>query len=252
MILGADSPEAARLAALARCAGRDVRARRRTRTGARPRSRARGGTCRFDVTLPRRALRPLRGAAARRAQRRATRWRRWPSATRPACRPTAMRRGAGRVPGRAAAARAARRGARRLGLRRLRASSDGDPRDARAVRCRRTRTGAIWAVFEPRSATSCRRVFQDDFARAFVESGADEIDPRAGVSIDAARGRAAVGRRARPRRDAGRPPRALHCPTSTHIVATIAAEARDGDLVVIMSNGGFDGIHDKLLAALAA
>ena len=31
------------------------------------------------------------------------------------------------------------------------------------------------------------------------------------------------------------------------IVATIAAEARDGDLVVIMSNGGFDGIHDKLL-----
>ena len=30
----------------------------------------------------------------------------------------------------------------------------------------------IWAVFEPRSASSCRRVFQDDFARAF--SGADE------------------------------------------------------------------------------
>jgi UDP-N-acetylmuramate-alanine ligase len=33
----------------------------------------------------------------------------------------------------------------------------------------------IWAVFEPRSATSCRRVFQQDFARAFAESGADEI-----------------------------------------------------------------------------
>src|SRR2546430_15838310 len=26
----------------------------------------------------------------------------------------------------------------------------------------------IWAVFEPRSASSCRRVFQDDFARAFA------------------------------------------------------------------------------------
>src|SRR5437870_4695734 len=25
----------------------------------------------------------------------------------------------------------------------------------------------IWAVFEPRSASSCRRIFQDDFARAF-------------------------------------------------------------------------------------
>ena len=33
----------------------------------------------------------------------------------------------------------------------------------------------IWAIFEPRSATSCRRVFQHDFARAFEESGADEI-----------------------------------------------------------------------------
>ena len=31
----------------------------------------------------------------------------------------------------------------------------------------------IWAVFEPRSASSCRRVFQDDFARAF--DGADEV-----------------------------------------------------------------------------
>src|SRR5207237_9476669 len=31
----------------------------------------------------------------------------------------------------------------------------------------------IWAVFEPRSASSCRRVFQDDFARAF--GSADEV-----------------------------------------------------------------------------
>ena len=31
----------------------------------------------------------------------------------------------------------------------------------------------IWAIFEPRSASSCRRVFQDDFARAF--GGADEV-----------------------------------------------------------------------------
>jgi UDP-N-acetylmuramate: L-alanyl-gamma-D-glutamyl-meso-diaminopimelate ligase len=35
------------------------------------------------------------------------------------------------------------------------------------------------------------------------------------------------------------------------IVTTVATEARDGDLVVIMSNGGFEGIHEKLLAALA-
>src|SRR5439155_1013087 len=34
-------------------------------------------------------------------------------------------------------------------------------------------TARIWAVFEPRSASSCRRVFQDDFARAFA--GADQV-----------------------------------------------------------------------------
>ena len=110
----------------------------------------------------------------------------------------------------------------------------------------------IWAIFEPRSATSCRRIFQDDFARAFAESGADEIilasvfrstlpeDER--LSVDELV--------ARPQR--GRPARASHRRPSTEIVATIAREARDGDLVVIMSNGGFDGIHDKLLRSARA
>jgi UDP-N-acetylmuramate: L-alanyl-gamma-D-glutamyl-meso-diaminopimelate ligase len=35
------------------------------------------------------------------------------------------------------------------------------------------------------------------------------------------------------------------------IVATIVKERRDGDIVVLMSNGGFGGIHRKLLKALA-
>jgi UDP-N-acetylmuramate: L-alanyl-gamma-D-glutamyl-meso-diaminopimelate ligase len=36
------------------------------------------------------------------------------------------------------------------------------------------------------------------------------------------------------------------------IVRAVAAEAGTGDLVVLMSNGGFGGIHQKLLRALAA
>jgi UDP-N-acetylmuramate: L-alanyl-gamma-D-glutamyl-meso-diaminopimelate ligase len=36
------------------------------------------------------------------------------------------------------------------------------------------------------------------------------------------------------------------------IVSTIVRERRDGDLVVMMSNGGFGGIHRKLLEALAS
>ena len=44
---------------------------------------------------------------------------------------------------------------------------------------------------------------------------------------------------------------ARHLPDVDTIVQAIAAEAQPGDRVVIMSNGGFGGIHGKLLAALA-
>jgi UDP-N-acetylmuramate: L-alanyl-gamma-D-glutamyl-meso-diaminopimelate ligase len=35
------------------------------------------------------------------------------------------------------------------------------------------------------------------------------------------------------------------------LVAAVAADAREGDQVLVMSNGGFGGVHGKLLAALA-
>lgn len=107
----------------------------------------------------------------------------------------------------------------------------------------------VWAVFEPRSATSCRKVFQQDFANAFAESGADETvlaavfratlpdDERLSVDQIVAE----LSRR-------GRRARAL--PDVDTIVRTIAAEAQPGDVVLLMSNGGFDGIHEKLLRAL--
>ena len=107
----------------------------------------------------------------------------------------------------------------------------------------------VWAVFEPRSATSCRRVFQHDFARAFIESGADEIllAPVYRMSLPEAE-RLSVDDLVRDVNAAGR--RARHTEGVDDIVRTIAGESRPGDLVVIMSNGGFGGIHDKLLAAL--
>jgi UDP-N-acetylmuramate: L-alanyl-gamma-D-glutamyl-meso-diaminopimelate ligase len=108
----------------------------------------------------------------------------------------------------------------------------------------------VWAIFEPRSATSCRRVFQTDFARAFIDAGVDEVILpdvfRASLPPDE---RLSVAELVRAVNDAGH--RARHVPTADEIVGTVAGEARDGDVVVIMSNGGFDGIHDKLLAALA-
>ena len=47
----------------------------------------------------------------------------------------------------------------------------------------------VWAVFEPRSASSCRKVFQRDFARAFSRDAADEMERAARA------GRGPCGRR---------------------------------------------------------
>ena len=108
--------------------------------------------------------------------------------------------------------------------------------------------GRIWAVFEPRSATSCLKVFQRDFATAL--SGAD-------TTVVAAVFRSTIPEERRLSPEAlvdelrGGGHDARYVPLVADIVAMIAREAREGDLVVIMSNGGFDGIHDKLLAALS-
>jgi UDP-N-acetylmuramate: L-alanyl-gamma-D-glutamyl-meso-diaminopimelate ligase len=45
---------------------------------------------------------------------------------------------------------------------------------------------------------------------------------------------------------------ARYIPVVDDIVRTVAKEAEDGDLIVVMSNGGFDNIHQKLLGALEA
>ena len=106
----------------------------------------------------------------------------------------------------------------------------------------------VWAVFEPRSASSCRRVFQADFARAFT--AADEV-VIAGVfrsSLPEAE-RLSAEQLVTDLEQAGR--RARHIPGVDDIVHTVASEAAAGDLVVLMSNGGFGGIHQKLLQALA-
>jgi UDP-N-acetylmuramate: L-alanyl-gamma-D-glutamyl-meso-diaminopimelate ligase len=107
----------------------------------------------------------------------------------------------------------------------------------------------IWAVFEPRSASSCRRIFQDDFARSF--SAADEV-------IVAAVFRSSLPESERLSAEQlvddlrTLKQRARYVPDVDSIIRTIVDEHRKGDVVVLMSNGGFGGIHQKLLQALAA
>jgi len=106
----------------------------------------------------------------------------------------------------------------------------------------------IWAVFEPRSASSCRRVFQDDFARAFA--GADQviIAPIFRSKLPEAE-RLSVPQLVRDLNGCGH--HAREADSIDDIVAGIAKERRPGDLVVLMSNGGFGGVHQKLLKALS-
>jgi UDP-N-acetylmuramate: L-alanyl-gamma-D-glutamyl-meso-diaminopimelate ligase len=110
--------------------------------------------------------------------------------------------------------------------------------------------GRLVAVFEPRSYTSRTRVFQDDFARAFA--GADRVIVAAAhlpgkvpesqrlSEKDLVQAMAAAGQDAR------------FIGPVDDIVAHLARELREGDRVVILSNGGFGGIHGKLLTALSA
>jgi len=109
----------------------------------------------------------------------------------------------------------------------------------------------LWAVFEPRTNTTRRDVFQQEYARSF--DGADEVIV---APVDRPE-RAPEGRRF----DVGRliadlKSRGLSAREEPggvdEIVRHIAERARRGDVVLAMSNGGFGGIHDRLLSALSA
>lgn len=106
----------------------------------------------------------------------------------------------------------------------------------------------IWAVFEPRSQTCRRRIFEQDFIESFDPADATviarvyrslQVDPEQTLSPN----RVVAGIRARGK--------TAHTFGSTEeIVSFLASQVKSGDHVVIMSNGAFDNIHNKLLARL--
>ncbi len=109
-------------------------------------------------------------------------------------------------------------------------------------------TRSIWAIFEPRSATSCRRVFQSEFARAFA--AADHVILPAVFRTNLPEDqRLSTEQLVSDLKAADVDARFI--PQTEEIVRTVQREAREGDLVIVMSNGGFENIHQRLLAALA-
>ena len=106
----------------------------------------------------------------------------------------------------------------------------------------------IWAVFEPRSAASCRRVFQKDFAEAFAAADEVVIAPVFRSSLSESE-RLSVPELVRDLNARGKSARQAE--SIDDIINGIVREHRSGDLVVLMSNGGFGGIHGRLLKALS-
>jgi len=106
----------------------------------------------------------------------------------------------------------------------------------------------IVAVYEPRSYTAQRREFQDDYARAF--GGADEIVFASLFRPDRYTKETALdlGQLVRDLGGSGKAAKELK--DADAIVRDLGPRLKARDVVLIMSNGGFGGIHQKLLDAI--
>jgi UDP-N-acetylmuramate: L-alanyl-gamma-D-glutamyl-meso-diaminopimelate ligase len=107
----------------------------------------------------------------------------------------------------------------------------------------------VVAIFEPRSYTAQRREFQEPYRDALAAADRvvlaglfhpERYDATTGMNPEELTASLRAGG-----------VRADYIPDVDRIVETVAPEARDGDVLLVMSNGGFGGIHQKLLDALA-
>jgi UDP-N-acetylmuramate: L-alanyl-gamma-D-glutamyl-meso-diaminopimelate ligase len=101
------------------------------------------------------------------------------------------------------------------------------------------------AVFEPRTNTSRRRIFQSDYPAAL--GGADLVLVREPPDLAkiAAEERFSSRQLVEDLQRAARP--AFYFPDTEEILNFLRGAVRTGDVVLIMSNGGFDQIHQRLL-----
>jgi UDP-N-acetylmuramate: L-alanyl-gamma-D-glutamyl-meso-diaminopimelate ligase len=108
----------------------------------------------------------------------------------------------------------------------------------------------IWAVFEPRSNTSKRNLFEHEFAAALALADRVLIAPVYQPEKIPDGERLSVDRVVSGINRLGGDGRARKAENAANIAHVIAREARPGDIALVMSNGGFDNVHERILEAL--
>ena len=106
----------------------------------------------------------------------------------------------------------------------------------------------IWAVFEPRSNTTRRNYFQTELAEAFVDADGVIVSQVARLELLAPEERLNPEKLMQDIGANGKP--TAYLPDADAIVKHLGEKAQGGEVIVVFSNGGFGGIHEKLLARL--
>ena len=117
----------------------------------------------------------------------------------------------------------------------------------RALRLKYTRD-KIWAIFEPRSNTTRRNVFQLELADAFSAADGVIVAQVARLELLKPEERLDPAMLMADLKSAGKD--TAYLPDADAIVKHLGSQAQPGDVVVVFSNGGFGGIHGKLLERL--
>jgi UDP-N-acetylmuramate: L-alanyl-gamma-D-glutamyl-meso-diaminopimelate ligase len=104
--------------------------------------------------------------------------------------------------------------------------------------------GRVWAILEPRSNTLRRNVLQNDLAKSLALADEVVVGGVFKSEVIPAAERLDLAALATQIQKHGRRVRVIADVDS--IVQMVAPEMRSGDVVAILSNGGFGGIYEKL------
>jgi len=103
----------------------------------------------------------------------------------------------------------------------------------------------LWAAMEPRSNTMRRKIFQDVLPEALMIADAVLIGPVNRAQLLGEQERLSPEQIVDSLLERGRPAKAFE--SADEIAEYLAGNAKSGDVVMVLSNGSFDGLSGKLL-----